>query len=269
MHRKIIVYSVFLFSVQAFGQSLATVGDHTISKKEFQKSYKEAIKNSQNFSRPPSKKEHLEDMVRFKAGLIEAEKTNLRNHPRVKKALELELYKGLLETQLGSKVDKISVSENEMKNYYNRYPQMRSSHILFRFPINASKEQIAEARSRALKAYKDISSGRKKWSVYVRAYSDDDQTKTLGGDIGYHTSESIYPSYYNTLKSLKMGEISAPVQGLYGFHIIKKTGQYSYERANKNLIKMSVFNQKRYSLLDKYFETLKKKYKVSYNNDLL
>lgn len=261
---------IFLsFSHSSFADVIAKAGSVSITAKEFNESYENAVNNSLALNRPPTKKEHLEDMIRFRVGLQEAKKTNLQNNPMVKKALELELYKGLLETRLANAVEKINVSDREMKSYYKNNPELRSSQILISHPINATRAQISEARSRALKIYKDVSSGQKKWDVYVRNYSDDTQTKNFGGDMGYHSSKSIHPKYYETLKKLKMGQVSPPVQGVYGFHIIKKTGVHSYERANKNAIKVAVFDEKRFKIFDKYFEQLKKKYNVSVKKDFL
>lgn len=263
MLQHLIIASVLIFGLQANAKVLAKVGNKTITESEFKKSYAQAIVNSKFSTRPPTKKEHLEDLIRYHAGLQEAARINLKNNPIVKKALELELYKGLLETQLGKKVEKIKVSEKEMQQYYQNNPNYRSSHILIAYPINGTSTQIEEAKKRALKIYKDVMSGTKKWETYVRMYSDDLQNKTYGGDMGYHGAKSIHPRYYKALKKLQMGQISTPVQGVYGFHIIKKTGTQSYKMANKNAIKIAVFDTKRFKIFDRYFEKLKKRTKVS------
>lgn len=269
MLRFVVLLLTLGFAHTSFSQVVAKVGNENITKSDFQKSYQEAVKNSLKASRPPTKAEHLEDMVRYRLGLQEANNTNLKENPLVKKALELELYKGLLETKLGKSVDKIKVSDSEMKSYYSKNPQIRSSNILIQFPAGATSTQIAEAKSRADKIYADVKTGKRKWEEYVQMYSDDAVSKSIGGDIGYHTADSIYPTYYNALKKMQSGQVSSPVQGLYGFFIIKKTDQLSYAQANKNLIKLSIFNLKRFALLNKYFDQLKKKYKVSTNKDLL
>lgn len=255
-----------MFSMQnAFAKTLAIIGNQKITEQEFNASYAIALKNGASLNRLPTKAEHLEDMIRFKVGLIEANKTKLSNHPQVKKALQLELYKGLLEVRLAKEVEKIKVKDSEMKSYYEKSPFIRSSHIFIRLPQNPNSKQIAEARARANKIYKSVASQKKPWNVYVRNYTDDTDSKSIGGDLGYHGSETLHPSYYNSLKKLSINQVSAPIKGPFGFHIIKKTGTLSYDRADKNLIKVSVFNKKRYAIFDRYFEKLKAKYKVSSN----
>jgi len=268
-------WTVLVLLISSLAQSvsaktLAKVGNLTISKADFNKSYSTALRNAASLNRLPTKEEHLQDMIKFKLGLIEAEKTNLKSNPLVKKALQLELYKGLLEINLAKSVDKIKVSEKEMKAYYKNNPYMRSSHIFIRLPESPSSKQIAEAKRRADKIYKSILTNKKTpWSVQVRKFTDDSQTKKTAGDLGYHGATTLYKGYYKALKSMNVNDISPPVKGLFGFHIIKKTGQMSYERADKNSIHLTIFNQKRYKILDKYFENLKSKHKVSINKDLL
>lgn len=270
MSKFLLFFGLAMFSVTSLhAKIIAQAGDIKITDTEFDKSYNNAIQNSLALDRPPTKKEHLEDMIRYRIGLAEAKKEKISKNPIVRKALDLELYKGLIELKLAKDVEKIKVNDAEMKSHYLQNPEMRSSHILVSYPIGASKKQIQEAKNRANKIYQDVITGKKKWSVYVRMYTDDQVTKTISGDIGYQSSRSIQPRYYKALKKLKMGAISPPVQTLYGFHIIKKTGQRSYERANKDALKIAVFDKKRFKIFDRYFEKLKKKYKVSIDPNFL
>jgi len=270
MFKNLLCWSLVLFvSSTALAKTIAKVGSQSISEAEFKKSYSKALENGASINRLPSKEEHLQDMIKFKLGLIEAEKSNLKSNPLVKKALQLELYKGLLEINLADAVNKIKVSEKDMKSYYSKNPFMRSSHIFIRLPKSANAAQVAEAKKRADRIYTNVSKQKTPWSVQVRKFTDDGETKTTSGDLGYHGSNTLYPAYYNTLKSMSVNSISKPVKGLFGFHIIKKTGQLSYERSDKNAIKLAVFNKKRYQILDKYFDILSSKYKVSINKDLL
>lgn len=269
MFKFIICSLCMALSVSTYAQTVAKAGAKNISKAEFEKSYKRALQNSRSLKRLPTRAEHLEDMVRFNIGMQEAERSNVKSNPAVKQALDLALYKGLLEVKLSKKIEKIKVSNSDMKSYYARNPQMRSGHIFIRLPDNPTSKQVAETEERAQKIYSDVVTNKKKWSVNVRTYTDDNATKATGGDLGYHGSGTLYPAYYKALKPLAVGQVIGPVRGLYGFHIIKKLGQLSYERSDKNTIKLAVFNTKRFQILDKYFSDLKKKYKVSYNKDAL
>ncbi len=262
----LVLISLFFIS-SANAQVLAKIGKETISVKEFNKMYDDIIKT--NPAVIPTKKQYLEDLIRFKIGLKEAEKRKLKQHPMVKKALEQELYKGLLEVSLAKQVEGIKVTEGDMKKFYAQNPELRTSHILVRYPIGASEKQIAEAQSRVNKIYKNVMTKKKKWETYTRIYSEDELNNKLGGDIGYHSIATVHPRYYNTAKSLKMGQISKPIRSVYGFHIIKLTGKRSYKSADKARIKIRVFNEKRIDILNNYFAKVKKKYPITVNSQLL
>lgn len=260
-----VLYFLFgiLLAVPTFGQVVAKIGSEEITLKELNKAYQIAKDSSSALPRPPTKAEVLEDLIRFKIGLKEAKRRKLESDPQVKQALEQELYKGLLEKSLASDVEKIRVYESEMKKYYREYPDLRTSHILIRYPLNASKKQIAEARKRADKIYGTVKTKKKTWSAYVRLYSEDELNSKTGGDTGYHNESSVHPRYYRAAQALKMGEISPPIRSLYGFHIIKLTGKKNYTKTDKGRLKIRVFNQKRFRIMDRFFERLKKNYKVS------
>src|SRR5690606_19442095 len=114
--------------------------------KDFKERYEDVKKQTVN---PPSAIDFLDDLVRFEMGVQEAEKRNMQNDPAVKERLRQELYKGLVEKELGKKVDALNVTEAERRNYYKTNPELRSSHILIQFPVGASADKIAAAKKRA------------------------------------------------------------------------------------------------------------------------
>ena len=59
----------------------------------------------------------------------------------------------------------------------------------------------------------------------ARKYSEDEDTKSIGGDLGVLTADQLQPDFANQIKDLKTGDISLPERTLvgssYGFHIIR------------------------------------------------
>jgi len=55
-------------------------------------------------------------------------------------------------------------------------------------------------------------------------YSEDEDTKTIGGDLGTLTADQLQPDFAGQIKEMKAGEISDPLRTVvgssYGFHII-------------------------------------------------
>ncbi|RME16317.1 MAG: hypothetical protein D6797_04785 [Bdellovibrio sp.] len=264
--RNLFLIVLFCFAFQLKAQTLAVVGKSTISLQEFKKKY-EKIK-SQTIN-PPSPSTFLEDLIRFEIGVQEAEKEGLRNDPLVKEKIKEVLYKYFVEKHIGKKVEKIKVTEKEMREYYKNNPEIRTSHILIEFSPNATQKQIEIARKRALEIYNEVKKSKEPFEKLVKLYSDDTISKRYGGDIGYQSRTTLIPTYYEAAKKMKIGEIKGLIRSRYGFHIIKLTGRRTYSQANKQQIRAAVFDLKRKKIFDQFFRKLKRKYKIKVKKSLL
>ena len=247
---------------------VATVGTKKITLEEFNRKYKEIT--SQVLSNPPSKKVFLEDLIRYEVGVQEARKRGYDKDPIVSDRFNQEMYKALLEKELGTKVEENKISEAEMKTWYAKNPQIRLSDILIEVKPGATPEQRAEAKKRAGEILDEVKKSKRPFEELVRLYSDDTTTKGLGGDVGWQSRMTLVPTYYNAANSLKVGEItSGLVETQFGFHVLKLTGRRSYEEATKREIRMSVFDEKRKTVFDDFFNGLKKKYTINVNSKLV
>jgi parvulin-like peptidyl-prolyl isomerase len=256
------------FSLSAFAQKdtdvVATVGNKKITLGEFNKKYKEVT--SQVITNVPSRKVFLEDLIRYEMGLQEAKKRKLENDPMVQDRLNQELYKGLLEKELGQKVQENKV----MKAYYAKNPQIRVSDILIEVKPGATQQQREEAKKRATEILGEVLKSKRPFEELVRLYSDDLTTKNLGGDIGWQSRLTLIPAYYDVTLKMKLNEITTNlVETPFGYHIFKLTGKRSYEEATKREIRMAVFDEKRKVLFDAFFANLKKQYPVNVNSKLV
>src|SRR3989344_9111030 len=126
-----LILSASLSLAQTKGSEvIATVGNKKITVDDFNKKFNEIKSQTLN---PPTKAQFLEDMVRYEVGLQEAAKRHLERDPIVIERVQQETYKALLEKDLGQKVQKIQVSDAEMKAWYKNNPEIRTSHILIEF----------------------------------------------------------------------------------------------------------------------------------------
>lgn len=250
----------------AQNQIVASVNGAKLTLKDFKAKYERTVRDSIN---PPPPELFLEDWVRFEMGAQEAEKLGLANDPVVKENIRHAMYSGLLEKELGKQVDAIKVTEAEMKEFYKRFPEIRSSHILIEFPADATDAQRAAALKRAEEILKEVKASKRPFEELVKLYSDDNLSKLNGGDIGYHSRVTVVPPYYDLLLKLKPNEIGGPVRTLYGYHIVKMTGRRTYQDANKRQIRAGVFDEKRKAIFDRYFAKLRSKYKVTKDESLI
>lgn len=248
-------------------ETLFQVGTRRVTLGEFNKRYDEVKNQTLN---PPSKDLFLEDLIRFEIGVLEAEKRKVQNDPIVQERLRQELYKALVEKEIGKKVENIKISEEEMKEWYKKNPEIRTSHILIEFKPDATAEQKAAAKKRAEEIWlKDVKDSKRPFEELVKLFSDDPMSKQTGGDIGWQTRVTLFPAYYEAALTTKVGDMKALVETPFGYHIMKVTGRRTYENANKRQLRASVFDEKRRQLFNEMFATLKKQYSVKVNESLI
>lgn len=102
-----------------------------------------------------------------------------------------------------------------------RGEQVHARHILFRVDKSAASDsatvaQLRTIRARALQG--------ESFAELAKQYSEDEQTKPLGGDLGDVTAKDITKDFSDELKGLKVDEIGEPtkiaVGNSYGYQIV-------------------------------------------------
>lgn len=262
-----LILLVFGFLSASAEEIVATVGPKKITLSEFNKKYADIKGQVMN---PPTKQEFLEDLVRYEVGLLEAEKRQLNKDPIVLDRFNQEMYKALLEKELGEKVQKITVSEEEMKAWYKDHPEIRSSHILIELKSGATDEQRTEAKKRANELFSEVKKSKRPFEELVKLYSDDSLSKPSGGDVGWQTKVTLVPQYYEAVLKTKSGEVvNELIETPFGYHIVKVTGKHDFASANKRQIRAAVFDEKRRQLFNSYFDKIKKSYSIKINNSVI
>ena len=81
---------------------------------------------------------------------------------------------------------------------------------------SAAVDTLRVLRQRALKG--------EPFAELASKYSEDEDTKTIGGDLGTLTADQLQPDFAAQIKEMKAGEISEPLRTVvgssYGFHIV-------------------------------------------------
>lgn len=250
-------------TVQA--QVLAKVGSVEITKKELDDKY--ALLQQQLID-IPDKKTLLNDLINFEVGVQEAYRRGLDKDPIIKDRMKQELYKGFIEKELGPKVANIPVSSSEMQKYYARYPEIRTSHIMIEIRPDATQQQRAQARTRAQELYTSVSKNPKSFENLVRLHSDDVMSKKVGGDIGWQTRLTHYPSLYKTAIRLKVGQIAPVVETPFGLFIIKLTGKKRFTDADPSMLRLAVQEEKKKAQFDAFLLGLRSRYKIQVSKDV-
>ena len=224
---------VFLLSGLANAQDekvLLTIGDHEITRGEFERIYK---KNNQNlFEESESKtpKEYLDLFIDYKLKVIEAE--NLQMDTSKTFINELAGYRKELAAPY---LTDMKYDEAMVKELYDRMTkEIDASHILLRVPENASSTEEQEALQRAEKIRKEIREG-KPFEEAAKEYSRDPSAQQNAGNLGYFTAFQMVAPFENAAFTTPVGEISEPVRTSFGYHLIKVHD----ERKNRGEIKVA------------------------------
>lgn len=122
---------------------------------------------------------------------------------------------------------RVSVTATEIDNLIAsgrlRAGEVRLSHILVPVPDAANPEQIAQAERRAREIVAEIAGGLEFATAAIR-YSRGPQALE-GGDLGWRRIDEVPGVFAEALSALRVGEVSAPVRGPGGFHIVKLAEQ--------------------------------------------
>ena len=102
-----------------------------------------------------------------------------------------------------------------------RGESVHARHILMKIEKGSASDSAAVdslrgIRERAIKG--------ESFAELASKYSEDEDTKTIGGDLGTLTTDQLQPDFAGQIKNMKAGEISEPLRTVvgssYGFHII-------------------------------------------------
>lgn len=119
-----------------------------------------------------------------------------------------------------------SITDDELRAYYNAHideykveNRVHAEHILFK-TVGKTDAEVAEIRQRAEDVLKQAKRGGS-FEDLAKKYSEDDQSKPKGGDLGWIVEGQTVPEFQQVAFSLPKGSISDLVKTQYGFHIIK------------------------------------------------
>lgn len=112
-----------------------------------------------------------------------------------------------------SEID-ILLASNSLKS-----GQVHLQHILIGLPNGADASQIAAARAKADEVKAKIDGGMDFTTAAIQYSSAQDALQ--GGDLGWRGYDEVPEAFANLVEGMKPGEVSQPLRGPSGFHIVK------------------------------------------------
>jgi peptidyl-prolyl cis-trans isomerase C len=109
------------------------------------------------------------------------------------------------------------------KSHFDKI-EVRASHILVAVKPGATAAEKQCAQKKIERLHKKILSGRIEFADAARRFSDCEASKTGGGDIGlFRYKFTVVDEIAKVAFSMKVGDISGPVETQFGYHILKLT----------------------------------------------
>ena len=146
--------------------------------------------------------------------------------------LKLQIRNQLLASKVFDKVTEgISVADAEVSKYYEdnkstlfaELEQIKISHILVQYgEIDTTKKTKEAALEKINMVAQKIKDG-ETFENMANKYSEDTNSNTLGGDIGYFSKGQLVTEFEDVAFTLDVNIVSDVVETEYGFHLIKVT----------------------------------------------
>lgn len=208
-------------------------------------------------------KANFETDAAFEEALKQSNKSVASYREEIKQGLAIDRFVQAKFT------DQTVVTDTEAKQYYDSNPsyfqepeQVRVSHIMIRAASDAEQSEKDSARSKIEAVKKRLEAGEDFASV-AGEVSEDANSKSNGGDLGYLSKGQTPQSFEDTAFALKRDETSDIVETGSGYHILKLTDHkdartVGFEESKSDIVSL-LKNSKVNNSVDSYIVELKTK----------
>lgn len=239
--------------------TIALVNGEKIMLSEFKLALEVALRTPQPQS--VSSERLLDKVVNRTLVLQDAKKAGSDQDLALKKLLEEVLYGYHLEKTLGTDAQKLTVTDQEVMDYYSTHPEYDTSNILIRLPLFPTPKDLDEAFDRIQKIYLEVKSSPNLFDQRAKEFSETPNHQE-SGRIGFVPQSSMLPEYREAIQQKPIGFITPVIRTQLGFHIVKvnaiKTLKDNKDQIDVLLYRKILLDQKKEALAQQYFDRLKK-----------
>lgn len=265
MKLKVLIAATLLstiLTVNTQAKNLAIVNGEPITEKDMERAISTLPYQLQGLVRsdPELKKKLLNKLIEEKLLLQEMRKSNIKPDDEINEKVSRYRDALLLEKFLNEKLSNVTVSETEIREYYekNKDEFKEGEKIKLAHIIVKDEEKLEKVISE-LKAGKDF-------AEVASKYSEDKETQPNGGYIGEISTDELNEMYKNILLKTKPGEFTAPIKTDNGYQIIKVIDRIPEKQLAledvKESIKTKILSIKQEKELERFIDELKSASKI-------
>ncbi|MCF6462870.1 peptidylprolyl isomerase [Clostridium sp. Cult1] len=239
---------------------LATVNGKEITDKEVYNFLNQlAPQTAAQFNTPEGINKLATELVNQELLYLEAVEDGLDKEENFKSQLESVKENVLKQYAINKLFENISVSEEEIQNFYNENKEY------FKTPESARASHVlVDDEEKAKEILEEINNGLS-FEDAATKYSSC-PSKQNGGDLGEFTRGKMVPEFEEAAFAMEEGEISEPVKTQFGYHLIKlssktEPGVRAFEEVKNQINQQLVMVKQQEKYLNKA-EELKEKYDV-------
>ena len=197
----------------AEGKSSITVNGVVISQERMDMHVKAAAAQGRADS-PQLRMAIQDELISLELMAQEAVKNGLDQQAATKRQIEAARQSALVGAFVQDHFAKNPITEEEVKKEYETLKSATSEKEYKARHILVKEEKDAQAIVARLKKGA-------KFELIAKRRSLDTGSAVNGGDLGWSMPSNFVPPFATALKELKKGQVSAPVQSEFGWHIIK------------------------------------------------
>ncbi len=164
---------------------------------------------------------------------------------------------------------RVTVSDDEVKTYYKQNEKLvsgdRQSHlrqILVAVPDRGSDADVATKKRVAAKVV-DLARGGTSFTELAKQFSDDDGTKSSGGDLGWVGKGVLVDALDEAMAQMEPGDVRGPIRTERGWVVLqmveRKTGDVKPYEEIKEQLRKQLYDQQVEKAQQSWIRELRKK----------
>ena len=194
---------------------LANVAGNPITEMDLEMALASMGQRGQAYNNPQGRAVLLKQLIAQKLFLMDAQKNLMEREPEFKEQLKRVKDEMLTNYAIKKAVEKVKVTDDEIQKFYDENPDQFEAGMTF----NAS-HILVETEEKAAEIAEQIKSGELTFEDAAMQFSSC-PSKQNGGSLGEFGHGQMVPEFEAACEALEEGELSAPVQTQFGWHLIK------------------------------------------------